>query len=390
MKTVVASDKRRLRIALLVDRFGNRFGGAEAYGVELMRVLGQHHDISVVARDFDSDLPFTYLPVNFPAGLPSWMRVLYFAWKADRLTRGQFDIVHSHMNGWAGEIQVMHVTPVRYNRLTRVNPLKRLAAWLSPRLATYLLLEKSRVRAAADRRVVAVSGLIVDQLRASYGPDLPVVTIAPGVKLPAPADASRRTATRTQLGWQDGTVGCLLVARNPLRKGLPALLEALVHLPERYKLLVVGADAATRARVNEATAVSARVSLIDPTPDVAPYYEAADIYAHPTLNDSYGMAPLEAMSHGLPVVVSSPAYCGFAQYLRADVDALILADPRDGQALAKALAQIGDNPSLQATLRVNGLAMAQAQSWEAVAGRYEALYQDVLQAREGSLEQGRG
>ena len=27
------------------------------------------------------------------------------------------------------------------------------------------------------------------------------------------------------------------------------------------------------------------------------------------------MAPLEAMSHGLPVVVSSPAYCGFAQYL---------------------------------------------------------------------------
>ena len=29
------------------------------------------------------------------------------------------------------------------------------------------------------------------------------------------------------------------------------------------------------------------------------------------------MAPLEAMSHGLPVVVSSPAYCGFAQYLSA-------------------------------------------------------------------------
>ena len=60
------------------------------------------------------------------------MRVLYFAWRADRLTRGRFDIVHSHMNGWAGEIQVMHVTPVRYNRLTRAKPLKRLTAWLSP------------------------------------------------------------------------------------------------------------------------------------------------------------------------------------------------------------------------------------------------------------------
>ncbi|MGE8705303.1 MAG: glycosyltransferase family 4 protein, partial [Achromobacter sp.] len=102
MKTAAAARNRRLRIALLVDRFGNRFGGAEAYGVELMRVLGKRHDVAVVARDFDSDLPFDYLPVRFPGWLPSWTRVLYFAWRADRLTRGRFDIVHSHMNGWAG------------------------------------------------------------------------------------------------------------------------------------------------------------------------------------------------------------------------------------------------------------------------------------------------
>ena len=87
MKTPAGAVEQRLRIALLVDRFGNRFGGAEAYGVELMRVLGQRHDVSVVARDFDSDLPFRFLPVRFPTWLPSWMRVLYFAWRADRLTR---------------------------------------------------------------------------------------------------------------------------------------------------------------------------------------------------------------------------------------------------------------------------------------------------------------
>ena len=219
MKTPAGAVERRLRIALLVDRFGNRFGGAEAYGVELMRVLGQRHDIEIVARDFDSDLPFPFLPIRFPGWLPSWMRVLYFAWRADRLTRGRFDIVHSHMNGWAGEIQVMHVTPVRYNRLTRAKPLKRLTAWLSPRLATYLLLEKSRVRPAPERRVVAVSGLIMDQLHRSYGPGLAVDIIAPGVKLPSAADAAQRQAVRDRLGWDADTIGCLLVARNPLRKG---------------------------------------------------------------------------------------------------------------------------------------------------------------------------
>lgn len=381
MKTPAGAAERRLRIALLVDRFGNRFGGAEAYGVELMRVLGQRHDISVVARDFDSDLPFPFHPVRFPGWLPSWMRVPYFAWKADRLTRGRYDIVHSHMNGWAGEIQVMHVTPVRYNRLTRAKPLKRVLAWLSPRLATYLLLEKSRVRRAPARRVVAVSGLIMDQLHRSYGPQLPVEIIAPGVKLPAPEAADSRAATRASLGWEADTIGCLLVARNPLRKGLPALLDALALLPAPYRLLVVGADAATRERVRAAGAVANRVTLVDPTPDVARYFAAADIYAHPTLNDSYAMAPLEAMSHGLPVVVSSPAYCGFAQYLSAGKDALILQDPRDGAQLAQALQRLGDEPELRAALSERGLAIARDQSWETVASRYEDLYHGVLAER---------
>ena len=381
MKTPAGAVERRLRIALLVDRFGNRFGGAEAYGVELMRVLGQRHDVSIVARDFDSDLPCPFLPVRFPGWLPSWTRVLYFAWRADRLTRGRYDIVHSHMNGWAGEIQVMHVTPVRYNRLTRVKPLQRLTAWLSPRLATYLLLEKLRVRQAPARRVVAVSGLIMDQLHRSYGPQLPVDIIAPGVKLPTAAQMEGREATRASLGWGADTIGCLLVARNPLRKGLPALLDALAQLPPQYRLLVVGADEPTRERVRAAGTIASRVTLIDPTPDVARYFSAADIYAHPTLNDSYGMAPLEAMSHGLPVVVSSPAYCGFAQYLSAGKDALILQDPRDGAQLAQALERLGSEPALRAALAERGLEIAREQSWETVAARYEALYRQVLQER---------
>ncbi|TRM49531.1 glycosyltransferase family 4 protein [Achromobacter sp. LC458] len=382
MKTPAGAVERRLRIALLVDRFGNRFGGAEAYGVELMRVLGERHDVSVVARDFDSDLPFEFLPVRFPGWLPSWMRVLYFALRADRLTRGRFDIVHSHMNGWAGEIQVMHVTPVRYNRVARVNPVQGFRAWLSPRLATYLLLEKLRVRQSPTRHVVAVSGLIMDQLHRSYGPQVKVEIIAPGVKLPSPDLALGREATRARLGWDADTIGCLLVARNPLRKGLPALLDALAQLPAQYKLLVVGADDATRDRVRAAGGIAHRVTLIDPTPEVAQYFSAADIYAHPTLNDSYGMAPLEAMSHGLPVVVSSPAYCGFAQYLSAGKDALILQDPRDGAQLAQALERLGSEPDLRAALTERGLAIARDQSWETVAARYEALYEKVLEARQ--------
>ena len=235
MKTPAGAVERRLRIALLVDRFGNRFGGADAYGVELMRVLGQRRDVSVVARDFDSDLPFPFLPVRFPAWLPSWMRVLYFAWRADRLTRGRYDIVHSHMNGWAGEIQVMHVTPVRYNRLTRVKPLQRLTATARPAPGHLPAAGKLRVRADAGaarggRRGSSWTSCIAATVL------VPVDIIAPGVKLPTAAQREGREETRARLGWDAETIGCLLVARNPLRKGLPALLDALGQLPPQYRL----------------------------------------------------------------------------------------------------------------------------------------------------------
>lgn len=57
--------QKRLKLAFVVDRFGNRFGGAEAYGVELMRQLSRDHDITVFAREYDPacgiDLPFVAL-----------------------------------------------------------------------------------------------------------------------------------------------------------------------------------------------------------------------------------------------------------------------------------------------------------------------------------------
>ena len=93
------------------------------------------------------------------------------------------------------------------------------------------------------------------------------------------------------------------------------------------------------------------------------------------MNDSYGMAPLEAMSHGLPVVVAR--HCGFAQYLSAGKDALILQDPRNGAQLAQALER-GSEPELRASL-AEARPHAREQSWEAVAARYST---QVLRERE--------
>jgi len=377
----------RPRLAFVVDRFGARFGGAEAYGVALMRELSADHEITVFAREYDPEcgvsLPF--VPLRSWGGWPSWVRVLLFAIRARRATRTGFDVVHSHMNGWCGNVEVVHVTPVRYNWRVRPLPwLKKALSYISPRVQTYLGLERRRVAPAAGRRTVAVSGLIAEQLHQAYGAGLSVPIIPPGVQRPESADPIAREEMRRSLGWSAEDTVCLLVARNPQRKGLPTVLAALDSLPDDVKLLVVGGNAATRESVLKHAdgRLFERVRVIDATPDVAPYYQSADIYVHPTLNDSFGMAPLEAMSFGLPVILSPSPWCGFAQYVTHHANALVLPHPEDASQLAAYVRQLAGDRPLRATLVQGGYAVVDRHSWPEIAERYRELYR-VLRAEQG-------
>ncbi|RTZ44778.1 glycosyltransferase family 1 protein [Candidimonas sp. SYP-B2681] len=377
----------RLKIAFVVDRFGNRFGGAEAYGVALMRELTKCHDVTVLARDYDDacDLRLPFVPLRSWSRWPSWIRVLIFAIRARRATRNGYDIVHSHMNGWCGDIEVIHVTPVRFNWRVRPLPvLKRLLSYVSLRVQTYLGLEARRVARRPAHRTVAVSGLIAEQLRQAYGDSFICPVIPPGVSRPDTKGGAHRHVIREQMGWTNDDCVCLLVARNPLRKGLPTALKALAQLPETFKLLVVGGNASTREFIHKTAAYSHfsnRVRVVEETSDVAPYYLSADIYVHPTLNDSFGMAPLEAMSFGLPVILSPGHCCGFAQYVRDGQDALVLSHPEDAAQLAQFVLQIKDDAAWRERLVQGGNEVVDRHSWPKIADQYLELYRQVIAER---------
>lgn len=377
--------EQRLKIAFVVDRFGNRYGGAEAYGVELMRELASKHDVTVFAREYDDactvQLPF--VRVSLWRRWPSWVRVLLFALRVCRLTRHGFDIVHSHVYGWCGDIEVVHVIPVRYKwRVSKLPWYKKLSLRISPRALAYLGLESRRMAQRPGRRTVAVSGLIAQQLRKAYGQLVDVPVIPPGVTPASRTDLEQGNEVRTALGWTQNDTVCLLVARNPLRKGLPTVLRALALLPSNIKLLVVGGNAAARDFVVkfDHNSLVHRVRILGETSDVGKYYAAADIYVHPTLNDSFGMAPLEAMSYGLPVVISPRPWCGFAQYV-SDDEAMILSHPEDAEQLAQFIKRLSEEPALVDALRQGGAEVVNRHSWRTVAARYTELYRSVLKEK---------
>lgn len=379
MKTVDVPE--RLRIALLTERFGQKFGGAESYAVSLFRVLSQRHDVTVFAREFDHDLPVKQHVISIPSWCPSWLRLWLFSRRCAQFTRTGFDITHSHTNAGSANIQLMHVAPVRYRRFVDRTFFQKLLVWLTPVQLAYLWMESQAIKAHPGHLLVTVAPLVKEQLKLAYGEDLPVEVVTPGAQLVAP-NVLIRERVRAELGWGAQDIGCLLVARNPLRKGLVAVLSAMRLLPNTFRLAVVGAGSDVQAVLaSQFPELCDRVQLVAATTEVSQYYLSADVYVHPTLQDSFGMAPLEAMAHRLPVVLSGTAYCGFAQYVTHEQNAWVLSDPQDPEQIAAGLRELGLDPIVRERLISQALHLVADFSWDAIAQRYESLYAKSLRAR---------
>lgn len=83
--------------------------------------------------------------------------------------------------------------------------------------------------------------------------------------------------------------------------------------------------------------------LISPEKGLLKLYENADIFVLPSLWEGYGIAALEAMCYGLPVVATRAG--GITEVVR-DNETGFLVPPRDAESLAAALARLMDNPGL--------------------------------------------
>jgi len=386
-----AEPPRRLRIAVLNRIFDPAGGGAERYSIALVEQLAQRHEIHVFAQQIRHNAPgVTYHLVSMPCAKPRWLNQLWYATATWWATRQGFDVVHSHENTWHGQVQTVHVLPVKYNLFHGRTGWRRVLAWVkvwsSPRLLTYLGLERLRVAARAGRCVVVTSASLGDTLAATYPGTAAVTTvITPGVVLPAaPTGATEQAAARLQLGLPPEGRCLLLVGNDYRKKGLGTLLRVLRDLPADVVLAVVGnpGQAPVFERQAQAEGVAGRVFFLGSLQDVAPAYRAADCLVHPTLEDTFAMVVLEAMAHGLPVVVSSAAYCGISSLLSHGAEALLLDDPQDAEKLAGTLKQVLGDEALRQQLGSQARAFASRYQWPAIAHRQETVYFAALAAEQ--------
>lgn len=381
----------RLRIAVLNRTFSPTAGGAERYSIALVEHLADRHDIHVFAQTIAHHWPgVTYHCISMPLRKPRWINQLWFATTTWWATRKGFDIVHSHENTWHGDVQTVHVLPVKHNLFVGLKGWSLFFRWVkvvtSPRLLTYLCLERMRYAWRKGRAVVVISPSLKTFFTEAYPQALPMVSlITPGIELPSVhTTPNERHDARHSLGLPQGSHCILFVGNDFRKKGLATLLEAMTLMSENCVLAVVGSSRQLPQfrRAAELAGVQSRVFFLGALVDVAPAYRAADCLAHPTLEDTFAMVVLEAMAWGLPVVVSGVEYCGISGLLQDGVTALVLERPQDAASLAALLTRIVEERELRESLGKQARIFARQFDWCGIAAQQEKLYCSVKTSKD--------
>ncbi|MFF3307002.1 glycosyltransferase [Streptomyces sp. NPDC002952] len=165
---------------------------------------------------------------------------------------------------------------------------------------------------------VAVSPTVADRLR-RWGVPGPRIEIVPnGIDVDRfRFDPVLRERTRRRLGLPEGAYVVGGVGRLTAGKRFDVLVRALAELPDDYWLLLVGGgpEESVLRRAAQRAGVSDRVLLTGERPtgglpgaDLPSLTAAMDALASPCAEEAFGLAVVEALAAGLPVLyVSCPA-----------------------------------------------------------------------------------
>lgn len=298
--------------------------------------------------------------------------------------RRTYDIIHSHY--WlSGKVGMM---------LSK--------AWMVPHITSFHTLAKTKLRARVGEKesdlrlsdehliIRSADGIVTlaesekqDMIRLYGAKRNRIKVIPPGVDLKLFAPRDKRIARR-KLNLGNGKLVLFAGRAEPI-KGLDILVEAIANLEENSgaNLVVVGGTVGHDSELERIQSMAKRFGIDEDVtfvgsvtqPILADYYNAADIFVLPSYYESFGLAALEAMACGTPVIASRVG--GIPSFLEHGKTGYLI-PWRCPEPFSQTLDLLLTNNSLRQSMGRQARSKALTMDWDAVCSGVEDYYEEVI------------
>lgn len=228
----------------------------------------------------------------------------------------------------------------------------------------------------------------IDELARHYDVEpgkIAVVTPGADTDLFTPGTNRNTEVARRQLGIPLHAKVIAFVGRLQEFKGPQVLIRAVGELmrcdPGReVRAIVCGGASGSGASLEHyrelaaAEGIAAQVRFLGPRPpeELVSIYQAADVVAVPSYNESFGLVAVEAQATGTPVIA---ARVGGLPLAVADGETGVLVDGHEADAWAEALRSVLDDDERRIAMGEAAVAHARGFSWAASAASLRAVYE---------------
>jgi glycosyltransferase involved in cell wall biosynthesis len=200
-----------------------------------------------------------------------------------------------------------------------------------------------------------------------------IAVVYNGIATPSRGNVPSRTKRREKV--------VLFLGRLTMQKGSEYFLAAakrVVSLMDDVKFIVAGSGDRFHRTVNRAAemGIGHRVLFAGflRGDDVARAFGMADLYVMPSVTEPFGIAPLEAISHGVPVIISKTS--GVCEVLAH----ALKVDFWDVEEMVNKIVAVLRHPPLASTLREHATAEILQLTWEKAAGECLEVYRQACES----------